>query len=118
MKARVIARQASAHGTYPGLMPRIGASAAEEMASTTEELTGQSEQLVGALGFFQTKGDGARAVKAVAAAREPAAQAEAEPVAVENGDSKGLRAKVMKKAGVKLRLNEKRDAMDEEFERY
>jgi hypothetical protein len=54
----------------------------------------------------------------VAAAREPAAQAEAEPVAVENGDSKGLRAKVMKKAGVKLRLNEKRDAMDEEFERY
>jgi hypothetical protein len=34
------------------------------------------------------------------------------------GHGSGLRAKVLSKAGVKLRLNEKHDALDEDFERY
>jgi methyl-accepting chemotaxis protein len=115
------------------------ASAAEEMASTTEELTGQSEQLVSALGFFRTKEDKTRVARARPVSSEPAGGVEA-PVeaAVSNGhgsglgsghgsghvsgqgsgNGSGLRAKVLSKAGVKLRLNEKHDAMDEDFERY
>jgi methyl-accepting chemotaxis protein len=91
------------------------ASAAEEMASTTEELTGQSEQLVNALAFFQTGEEGEtprrggkppRAVHATPArTARPAAQAAAP-------------ARPAAKGGVKLRLNDKHDELDGEFERY
>ena len=95
------------------------ASAAEEMASTTEELTGQSDQLVSALAFFHTgdeedtrgrRSGGAKAVKHATAAP---------PKAVKTGGH-GLAAgtKPAAKAGVNLRLNEKRDELDTEFERY
>jgi methyl-accepting chemotaxis protein len=90
------------------------ASAAEEMASTTEELSGQSEQLVGALGFFRTGNEEGRVVKPMYAA-EPAS---ASGKNGHNGNGSGLRAKVLGKAGVKLRLEEKKDSMDAEFERY
>jgi methyl-accepting chemotaxis protein len=86
------------------------ASASEEMASTTEELTGQSDQLVSALGFFHTgdegggrKGNGVKAVRSVPAAVHSAKT---------TGSSGG------KSGGVNLRLKDKRDELDGDFERY
>ena len=96
------------------------ASAAEEMASTTEELTGQSEQLVSALGFFRTQEEPNRGGKARAAAAT-GHNGHAEPSSVNgNGHDAGLRTKVLAKAGVKLRMDDRRkdDALDGEFERY
>jgi methyl-accepting chemotaxis protein len=86
------------------------ASASEEMASTTEELTGQSDQLVSALGFFQTEGSagrksmGAKPVRQAHAAIKPAAHVSS-PGAKSGG-------------GVTLRLKDKHDELDGEFERY
>ncbi|MGA3130552.1 MAG: methyl-accepting chemotaxis protein [Terracidiphilus sp.] len=95
------------------------ASASEEMASTTEELTGQSEQLVGALSFFHT-GDENGAHGRRGAAAKPAKQAAVAPVrsAKPNGHGPAPAAKAAGKSGVNLRLNEKHDEMDAEFERY
>jgi methyl-accepting chemotaxis protein len=95
------------------------ASASEEMASTTEELTGQSEQLVSALAFFQTgdedgapvrRGAGARVGRKVQAAPARAAKA--------NGHGNASGAKVAAKGGISLRLKDKHDDLDGEFERY
>ncbi|MGC2618760.1 MAG: hypothetical protein WA414_06925, partial [Acidobacteriaceae bacterium] len=92
------------------------ASASEEMASTTEELTGQSDQLVSALSFFQTgeeeggrmrKGAGAKAAKAAPSAPARAARP--------NGHAAAAGAKA---GGVNLRLKDKHDDLDGEFERY
>jgi methyl-accepting chemotaxis protein len=90
------------------------ASASEEMASTTEELTGQSDQLVSALGFFHTgdenggrKGGGAksgRPAQGAAHSAKPAGHA------VSSGAKAG--------GGVNLRLKDKHDELDGEFERY
>jgi methyl-accepting chemotaxis protein len=94
------------------------ASAAEEMASTTEELTGQAEQLVSALAFFRTgSSDGATARSAQPDAA-PASLSPARgkpPVTTKvrlagNGHGNGN--------GVHLRLNDKHDEVDAEFERY
>ena len=90
------------------------ASAAEEMASTTEELTGQSDQLVSALGFFQT-GDEDEAPRrggetAAAGARSAGAGGKT--------GAGGSRPESHGQGGVNLRLNEKRDDLDGEFERY
>ncbi|MFZ0633374.1 MAG: methyl-accepting chemotaxis protein [Acidobacteriaceae bacterium] len=87
------------------------ASAAEEMASTTEELTGQSEQLVSALSFFKT-GEEETAVRrgkpvaSVAAARTPKVVAA------------GARPGKPGKGGVSLKLSDKHDSLDGNFERY
>ncbi|MGC2584386.1 MAG: hypothetical protein WA399_19940, partial [Acidobacteriaceae bacterium] len=87
------------------------ASAAEEMASTTEELTGQSEQLVSALSFFKT-GEEETAVRrgkpvaSVAAARTPKVVAA------------GARPEKPGKGGVSLKLSDKHDSLDGNFERY
>ncbi len=93
------------------------ASAAEEMASTTEELTGQSEQLVSSLEFFRIRGESGRGGKA-----RPAARPESKPLAAaeprQNSGGAALKEKVLAKAGVNLRLDEKHDALDGEFERY
>jgi methyl-accepting chemotaxis protein len=93
------------------------ASAAEEMASTTEELTGQSEQLVSAIGFFRTNDNGARKPKAAHPAGGAAAPAAEAAVRPDQGAA-GLRARVLSKAGVKLRLDDRHDSLDEEFEHY
>jgi methyl-accepting chemotaxis protein len=115
------------------------ASASEEMASTTEELTGQSDQLVSALSFFRTGRDG-RLSAVAAAAIEPSSHVEAEPakaiksnghsvssgqfeaglarVARPNGRANGAGAKLNGKGGVALRLKDKHDDLDGEFERY
>ena len=91
------------------------ASASEEMASTTEELTGQSDQLVSALGFFHTgdengggrKNGGAKAVRSAHAA--PARTANPAGHASSGAKAAG---------GVNLRLKDKQDELDGEFERY
>jgi len=93
------------------------ASAAEEMASTTEELTGQSEQLVSALGFFHTKDEGRkpRPASGTPVAHSGSATGESKS----GGEARGLRAKVLAKAGVKLHMDEKHDKdLDREFEHY
>jgi len=90
------------------------ASAAEEMASTTEELTGQSEQLVSALSFFRT-GD-----EADASARRPGTKAvRPRPSAPQtNPKPQGHVPAVAAKQGVSLRMKERQDDLDGEFERY
>jgi methyl-accepting chemotaxis protein len=95
------------------------ASASEEMAATTEELTSQSEQLVGALAFFHT-GDNGHA----AAARTPAPKASrhVDAPAVKPAKANGHPAPLAKKAavggGVSLKLKDKSDDLDKEFERF
>jgi methyl-accepting chemotaxis protein len=93
------------------------ASASEEMASTTEELTGQSDQLVSALGFFHTgdengasgrRGMGAKAGKHVQAAPPRAGKPAAHAASSDNKPG----------GGVNLRLKDKHDELDGEFERY
>ncbi len=88
------------------------ASASEEMASTTEELTGQSDQLVSALSFFHTGDeDGGRSRKPAKTGRAAqAAPARAAKPTVHDGARTG--------GGVNLRLKDKHDDLDGEFERY
>ena len=96
------------------------ASASEEMASTTEELTGQSDQLVSALSFFHTGDEeGGRQ-------RGPVGGKQGRPVpptpgkaAKPNGHSASAAPRPQSKAGgVSLRLNDKHDDLDGEFERH
>jgi methyl-accepting chemotaxis protein len=92
------------------------ASASEEMASTTEELTGQSDQLVSALSFFHTGDeDGGRARKPMNAKAGRTVQAAPSRGAKPNGHA-GFSAP--KAGGVNLRLKDKHDDLDGEFERY
>jgi methyl-accepting chemotaxis protein len=108
------------------------ASASEEMASTTEELTGQSAQLVSALSFFRTGDDGRTSTRKSAAEKpsgfvdvateiapkpnghgaSSAAKTAAKRVSADRSSSVGL------KGGVSLRLKDKHDDLDGEFERY
>jgi methyl-accepting chemotaxis protein len=90
------------------------ASASEEMASTTEELTGQSDQLVSALSFFHTGDeDGGRGRKPASAKAGRTVQAAPAKAARPNGH-----AGVKPGGGVNLRLKDKHDDLDGEFERY
>jgi methyl-accepting chemotaxis protein len=84
------------------------ASASEEMASTTEELTGQADQLVSALSFFKT-GD-----EEAASAHRNARPSPAAPKRTQAA----VGAKAAKGSGVNLRLRDKHDDLDAEFERY
>ena len=93
------------------------ASASEEMASTTEELTGQSDQLVSALGFFHTGEEGGAGRKGGGSRTPRPAQSGAAHSAKPAGHaSSGARASGG--AGVNLRLKDKHDELDGEFERY
>ncbi|MGA2349885.1 MAG: methyl-accepting chemotaxis protein [Terracidiphilus sp.] len=87
------------------------ASASEEMASTTEELTGQSDQLVSALGFFHTGDEGGRKGAGVKAARSV-------PAAIHSAKPAGHTSVGAKAGGVNLRLKDKHDELDGDFERY
>src|SRR5579872_1696640 len=94
------------------------ASASEEMASTTEELSGQSDQLVSALGFFRT-GDDAPVHAARPAAAKPARPVEpARPAKTDGHSSPGSSGKTTAKSGVALKLKDKSDNLDKEFERF
>jgi methyl-accepting chemotaxis protein len=113
------------------------ASASEEMASTTEELTGQADQLVSALSFFKT-GENGRLVQVRSTMPASAGDVETEgastlktnPAAslsgngtaasahARNGKSNVRGVKVLAKTGVNLRMKDKHDALDGEFERF
>ncbi|HMG87993.1 MAG TPA: methyl-accepting chemotaxis protein [Terracidiphilus sp.] len=90
------------------------ASAAEEMASTTEELTGQSEQLVSALSFFHTgdEGDAPTHKPGMKAATPRPTVAQPNPKAHGHGPAPAS------KQGVSLRMKDRQDDLDGEFERY
>ncbi len=90
------------------------ASAAEEMASTTEELTGQSEQLVGALSFFRTGDEGEASTHrpGTKTARPRPAVAQPNPKLHGHGPAS------VSKQGVSLRMKDRQDDLDGEFERY
>ncbi|MGA8740041.1 MAG: methyl-accepting chemotaxis protein [Terracidiphilus sp.] len=90
------------------------ASAAEEMASTTEELTGQSEQLVSALSFFHTSDE------AEAPSHRPASKAvKLRPAATQAAPKPTIHASAASAThGVSLRMKDKQDDLDGEFERY
>jgi len=94
------------------------ASASEEMASTTEELTGQSEQLVGALAFFKTREEDSGPKRTHAVARPAHSETKA---GIGLGGHKGASSVVAKtkvKPGVHLKLADRQDELDAEFERY
>jgi methyl-accepting chemotaxis protein len=90
------------------------ASAAEEMASTTEELTGQSEQLVSALSFFRTGDEDDEP-----AHRPTSKSAKPRPSPVQT-TLKANRHVIATgtKNGVSLRMKDRPDDSDGEFERY
>ncbi len=95
------------------------ASAAEEMASTTEELSGQSEQLVSALSFFQTGEEENTPVRRGSPHRSSQPAPVAPSKLVRHGAyAKASPSKGPAKSGISLRLNEKPDETDGEFERY
>jgi len=90
------------------------ASASEEMASTTEELTGQSDQLVSALSFFHA-GDEGMSRKGAGSKARPAPSATARSIKMPpHVAAAGAKAG----GGVNLRLKDKHDELDGEFERY
>jgi methyl-accepting chemotaxis protein len=95
------------------------ASASEEMAATTEELTGQSEQLVSALAFFRTGDEGHASAHQFIRAR-PVEHTGAAPgkAAKPNGHVAPSAARAEIATGVNLRLREKSDDLDGEFERF
>jgi methyl-accepting chemotaxis protein len=88
------------------------ASASEEMASTTEELSGQSEQLVSALAFFQTDDR-----EEVGMARNTSRKVARSPQAV-RAASPAFATNKPAHSGVTLRLREKQDELDKDFEKY
>jgi len=91
------------------------ASASEEMASTTEELTGQSDQLVSALSFFHTGDEGGgRRGTAAKTARPAHMAAPARTARPATHTSSGAKTG----GGVNLRLKDKHDELDGEFERF
>jgi hypothetical protein len=89
------------------------------MASTTEELTGQSDQLVSALGFFRTADEGHGSTQQSAGGRAPKHTNGAALKAVKpNGHSVPAGLKAASKSGVSLKLKDKEDDLDKGFERY
>ena len=84
------------------------------MASTTEELTGQSEQLVSALSFFRTSDEDDEP------AHRPASKsAKPRPSPVQPAlKSTRHAAATGAKNGVSLRMKDRQDDSDGEFERY
>ncbi len=92
------------------------ASASEEMASTTEELSAQSDQLVSALSFFRT-GDNVHVAAPRTAAPKAASHVENAPRKA-NKPNGHAAPSAAGKAGVHLKLKDKGDDLDKEFERY
>ena len=93
------------------------ASASEEMAATTEELTAQSDQLVSALSFFRTE-EGGHTSTSRTAATKPTSRAETAPRKTSKPNGHAAPASATPKAGVHLKLKDKADDLDKEFERF
>jgi hypothetical protein len=86
------------------------------MASTTEELTGQSDQLINALGFFRT-GDGGQGSPARPSVHKVSGSLTKLQEAVTHGGAHAA-AKKGVRAGVSLKMRETGDRIDKEFERF
>jgi len=95
------------------------ASASEEMAATTEELTSQSEQLVGALAFFHT-GDSGHTAPPRAQRQNRHGTLMRPRASRQRRTPSGPLAKKAAAAGggVSLKLKDKSDDLDKEFERF
>ncbi len=95
------------------------ASASEQMAATTEELSAQSDQLVSALSFFRT-GEGGHSSGTRSVAARPVARTEVAPrkVSKPNGHATPASPAAATKGGVHLKLKDKAEELDKEFERY
>src|SRR6185369_8574472 len=99
------------------------ASAAEEMASTSEELTGQADGLLSTINFFQIADSIHRSMaRPVAAEGKASVKVAPKPVAKVNGETKTAKqvvnGKRNGKTGFALSLAARPDKLDEEFERY
>jgi methyl-accepting chemotaxis protein len=93
------------------------ASASEEMAATTEELSGQADQLIHALGFFKTREDATVRLARPATSKTPRS-AESNPVTTHRAEGHRAPADRGKTAGFALKMKEKGGSTDKEFERY
>ncbi|MGA7504399.1 MAG: methyl-accepting chemotaxis protein [Candidatus Sulfotelmatobacter sp.] len=94
------------------------ASASEEMASTTEELSSQSDQLVSALAFFRTGDEGHMAGRTVSTKSVRHNEAPAGKAAKPDSHAVPMAKKAAAGVGVNLKLKDKTDDLDKEFERY
>ncbi len=84
------------------------AAATEEMSSTTEELSGQAEQLQETIAFFKTADGGSRKI-VVKKAQDQASRTTANNRT--KAEKRGARP------GIALNLDDRRDKLDEEFEK-
>jgi methyl-accepting chemotaxis protein len=95
------------------------ASASEEMAATTEQLSSQSDQLVSALAFFRTEDDGHAAVRSVGkAVRHAEAAPASRPPKASHAAPMAKKAAAAGGGGVSLKMKDKGDDLDKEFERF
>ena len=94
------------------------AAASEELASTTEQLSSQSEQLVSVLGFFRTAEAGARKPPGSVSRGGHGGPNAEEDSGREEYAAGGAPRALAAAAGVSLRLQEKGEERDNEFERY
>jgi hypothetical protein len=88
------------------------------MAATTEQLTGQSDQLVSALAFFRTGDQGYVAVHRSSAANSVGRISGPAWTPKETGHAVPKESGAAAKAGVALHLKDKLADLDGEFERY
>jgi methyl-accepting chemotaxis protein len=95
------------------------ASASEEMAATTEQLSSQSDQLVSALAFFRTGDDGHAAMRsAPKAVRHAEAPPPSKPPKASHAVPMTKKAAAAGGGGVSLKMKDKGDDLDREFERF
>jgi methyl-accepting chemotaxis protein len=94
------------------------AAASEEMASTTEELSSQSEQLVSALAFFRTGNDDRTAMAETSAAKLARSIAAGAGEPPSNSASHCTAKATAGNTGVNLKLKDKEDDLNKEFERF
>ena len=95
------------------------ASASEEMAATTEELASQSEQLVSALSFFRTGKEGdAQEPLPVHAKRFERGKSPHGYEGTVQRQAAHDRTMAESSAGISLKLKDRNENLDAEFERY
>jgi methyl-accepting chemotaxis protein len=95
------------------------ASASEEMASTTEQLTGQSDQLMSALGFFRTGDQSPSRAGRPGTTRAPRTEEPPAKAPSASGHTGGAaNARSTSRSGVSLKMKEKGDHLDKDFERF
>jgi len=87
------------------------ASAAEQMSSTAEELSSQAEQLQDSIAFFKLGNDAPRVER-----RQSSPQRK--PVDYRRASSAASSSRSSRSAGITLDLDDGKDSIDDDFERY